>query len=68
MVDEVIFLRQLSALEQNVLKWAALLHDIKKRLLPLFNGRDHIHPFMSGMATLDILRDLNILVLDTDEQ
>ena len=42
----------LSAPEQNILKWAALLHDIVKRGDPLFQGKDHVHPFLSAKATL----------------
>jgi len=34
--------------EQNIMKWAALLHDIYKKGYPLFEGKDHIHPFMSA--------------------
>ena len=44
--------------DQNILKWAALLHDIVKRGNPLFEGKDHIHPFLSGRATLIIFKKL----------
>jgi len=41
-----------------------LLHDITKRGRPEFEGQDHIHPFNSGMATLEIFRNLKILKID----
>jgi len=44
--------KAMSPPQQNTLKWAALLHDICKKGEPEFNGRDHIHPFMGGLATL----------------
>jgi len=34
--------------EQNILKWAALLHDIRKLGMPIYEGKDHIHPFKSA--------------------
>jgi hypothetical protein len=30
--------------EQNILKWGALLHDIRKLGYPVYEGKDHIHP------------------------
>lgn len=55
---------QLDKYEQNILKWAALLHDIVKRGDPLFKGKDHVHPFLSAKATLKIFKDLGIINLD----
>ena len=60
-ITDDLYLKQLNKYEQNILKWAALLHDITKRGRPLFEGQDHIHPFNSGSATLQIFRKLNIL-------
>lgn len=54
----------LSEEQRNILKWAALLHDICKRGLPEFSGRDHIHPFVSGMQVLKIFHRLGLI----DEQ
>ena len=47
--------------QKNTLKWAALLHDICKRGEPEFNGRDYTHPFMGGLATLQIFFRLGFL-------
>lgn len=58
----------ISAEEQNILKWAALFHDIKKRGPPEFDGKDHIHPFVSGGAMLQVFHELGILVLRTEEE
>ena len=52
---------KLSATEQNVLKWAALLHDIAKRGTPTICGRDHVHAFRSAAATVQILEQLGIV-------
>jgi hypothetical protein len=41
--------------------WASLLHDIKKRGEGHFDGKDLIHPFMSGSATLIILETYGFL-------
>ena len=43
---------------QNVLKWAALLHDIAKKSMPVFEGRDHVHPFVSANVVLEVLSRL----------
>ena len=58
----------MSPKEQNILKWAALFHDIAKRGPPEFKGRDHVHPFNSGMATLEVFHEMSILVLRNDEE
>ncbi len=50
MQDQIF--KGMSPVQQNTLKWAALLHDICKRGEPEFNGRDFTHPFMGGLATL----------------
>ena len=43
-----------NAKQVDTLKWASLLHDIAKRGLPEFHGRDHTHPFAGGLAVLKI--------------
>ena len=47
--------------QKNVLKWAALLHDICKLSLPAIKGKDHIHPFKSAAAVLDIFEGMNLI-------
>lgn len=54
--------------EQNILKWAALLHDIAKLGPPIFEGRDHIHPFRGGKVVLEIFYHHRILIVDTPEK
>lgn len=56
-----VFANQFSKDEQNIVKWAALLHDIAKRNEPDFQGKDHIHPFIGGSQVLKMLRHLNII-------
>ena len=46
---------------QNVLKWAALLHDIAKMSRPTIDGRDHVHPFKSGMVLLEIFERIGFV-------
>lgn len=41
-----------SQLEQNILKWGALLHDIRKLGPPVYEGKDHIHPFKSAQSVI----------------
>ena len=50
------------------MKWAALLHDITKRGEPEFKGKDHIHPFQSGMATLRIFKEFGIIATQSDKE
>jgi hypothetical protein len=63
-----IYLDQYSEYERNIHKWASLLHDICKRGRPLIVGRDHIHPFVSGEATLKIFAHLGIIKLETEKE
>ena len=51
----------LSENHQNILKWAALLHDIAKRGKPEFLGRDHTHPFAGGIMVLKIFHRIGFL-------
>ena len=53
--------------QQQTLKWSALLHDIGKRGPPEFEGRDHTHPFVSGMIVLKIFHRLGFLQADLDQ-
>jgi len=46
----------LSPNAQNLMKWAALFHDISKLGPPVFEGKDHIHPFKGGLTILEIFR------------
>ena len=54
-------MKQLSAEQQNIIKWSALLHDIAKRGKPEFCGRDHTHPFAGGLAVLKIFKRIGFL-------
>ncbi len=54
--------------EQNVLKWACLLHDIAKRGTPTIQGRDFVHAFKSAAQALKVLKELGILDVPTDRQ
>lgn len=42
--------------DQNILKWVALLHDICKLGLPVFHGKDHIHPFKGAREVLQLFK------------
>ena len=53
--------------QKQTLKWTALLHDIGKRGPPEFVGRDHTHPFVSGMIVLKIFHRLGFLQADLDQ-
>ena len=41
--------------------WATLLHDIKKKGPPLFEGKDHIHPFTSSCTVLETFKKLDLI-------
>lgn len=47
--------------EQNILKWGALLHDIRKLGYPVYEGKDHIHPFKSAQSVIQIFVNLGML-------
>lgn len=47
--------------------WAALLHDIKKLGPPVFEGKDHIHPFKGAMQSLKVFQRLDIISKDVKE-
>ena len=46
---------KLSPVDQNILLWASLLHDIAKRGKKAFEGKDHVHPFWSAAVSINIL-------------
>lgn len=65
--DDQLFAVKLSPFEQNVLKWATLLHDIDKNADPFIFSKDHVHPFNSGIAALVIFEKMKIIKLETEE-
>mmetsp|Transcript_1248 Transcript_1248/g.1388 ORF Transcript_1248/g.1388 Transcript_1248/m.1388 type:complete len:107 (-) Transcript_1248:342-662(-) len=54
-------LKNLSETHQNQLLWAGLCHDFGKRGKPLFEGKDHIHPFRSAASLIDIFAQNDII-------
>jgi len=54
--------------EKNVIRWSALLHDISKQGKPLFEGRDHVHPFNGAVAVLEIFNDLGVFEISGSKQ
>jgi hypothetical protein len=66
-IRDTIYKKEIAEQHQNILKWAALLHDICKRGHPAVKGRDHIHPFISGGATLLIFRHFEFFKLQNEE-
>ena len=47
--------------QKNRIKWACLLHDLKKLSIPAIEGKDHIHGFKSASAVLDVFKSLKII-------
>jgi len=47
--------------DQNIILWACLLHDIRKLGSPVFEGKDHVHPFKSAAAVLEVFEQIGIL-------
>ena len=41
--------------------WASLLHDIRKLGHPVYEGKDHVHPFKSAAAVLEVFNLMGIL-------
>lgn len=56
--------QQLDWDKQNVLKWAAICHSIKKLGQPVIFGRDHVHPFKSAVAIVDVMRERGVIEKD----
>jgi response regulator RpfG family c-di-GMP phosphodiesterase len=52
---------QLTTAEQNLVLWAALLHDVRKLKMPAIQGKDHIHPFKSASSVLDVFQSLKLI-------
>ena len=67
-VRDATYLNELNDYEKNIMKWSTLLHDISKRSIPLFQGKDHIHPFISGRETLKIFVHFGFMKLEGEEQ
>lgn len=40
--------------EKNIILWSCLLHDVRKLGKPVFEGKDHVHPFKSAASVLDV--------------
>ena len=51
--------KELSKSDQNIIKWATLLHDLRKLSKPMIEGKDHVHPFKSGNSVLEVFKSLN---------
>eukprot|EP00347_Sterkiella_histriomuscorum_P012199 403369515 len=54
-----------SSFERNVLKWAALMHDLKKLSHPFIEGKDHMHPFKGGKCCLENFQKLGLIQVKT---
>ncbi|CDW77546.1 leucine rich repeat family protein [Stylonychia lemnae] len=55
------YYKSLNKEDQNIMKWAILLHDIKKLGPPHFTGKDHNHPFKGGKAVLEVFRRIGLI-------
>ena len=58
---------ELAPEQQNILKWAALLHDISKLSMPVIEGKDHCHPFKSARSVLDIFEQLGFIIAGNEQ-
>ena len=47
--------------QKNILKWAALLHDIAKLSRPTIEGKDHVHPFKSAAIVLELFETFGFI-------
>ena len=61
-------IKKLSYEDQNLLRWAALLHDMCKLTTPKIEGKDHLHPFKSGRNALQCFEHHGYLQLTTVQQ
>ena len=52
---------------QNILKWVAILHGLKKQGLPTIHGRDHVHPFKSANTLIELFIKLGIIDLNESD-
>ena len=51
----------MNKLNQNIVLWAGLLHNISKREAPEIVGNDNIQAFMSAATTLKIFKDMGLV-------
>ena len=66
-VQDPIF-KAMTPEEQNMMKWAALCHDLAKKSTPTIEGKDHVHPFMSAACTLEVFENNGFIDDMTDEK
>jgi len=59
---------KLNRSEKNIILWACLLHDVRKLGSPIFEGKDHVHPFKSAASVLDVFQQMKILDTSTPEK
>lgn len=50
----ITIFEDVSESDKNVIYWACLLHDVRKLGMPVFEGKDHIHPFKSAASVLEV--------------
>jgi hypothetical protein len=62
------YFKDLNSEEQNITMWACLMHDLKKLGTPFVEGKDHVHPFKSAVAVLEVFKKLGVLQVETKEQ
>ena len=53
--------QKMNKLNQNIVLWAGLLHNISKREAPEIVGNDNIQAFMSAATTLKIFKDMGLV-------
>ena len=61
-------LEVLAVEEQNIILWSCLLHDIRKLGAPIFEGKDHVHPFKSAAAVLEVFEKIGILEVSSKKR
>ena len=64
LIKNALFKSFMNDEEKNILKWAALFHDIRKRSTPTIEGKDHVHPFTSAAETLIVFKEMGIIKLE----
>ena len=53
---------------KNIVLWACLLHDLRKLSTPIIDTKDHIHPFKSAIAVLEVFKQMRILEVESEER
>lgn len=48
--------------------WACLLHDLRKLSTPIIDTKDHIHPFKSAIAVLEVFKQMGLLEVESEER